>query len=80
MSDRQMTTCRACGGSLKIQTHFDTGVADCEYASCLEISSLKISDLDKKVLYLDQAAISEIFKIRTGTMGEAAAEMERLAV
>jgi hypothetical protein len=60
--------CDACGQNYGVLTAVRHEITTFRCASCGDVSWSDMPTLDKKVLYLDQNAISEIFKVRTGTM------------
>lgn len=67
MSSPPLATCVACGKRYRALVQLKAGIASYRCASCDDVTWDEMPTLDKKILYLDQLAISQIFKIKTDT-------------
>lgn len=67
MSTPPLATCDACGKRYRILVELKAGIASYKCAACGDFTWGEMPKLDKKIIYLDQLAISEIFKVKTRT-------------
>lgn len=67
MNNPPLSTCVACGRRYRALVQLKAGTASYKCASCGDVTWDEMPALDKKIIYLDQLAISQIFKIKTGT-------------
>ncbi|WP_156929511.1 hypothetical protein [Paracoccus sp. J55] len=67
MSVPPLATCVACGKRYRVLVQLTARTASYKCASCYDVTCGEMPELNKKIIYLDQLAISQIFKIRTNT-------------
>lgn len=67
MSVPPLAKCDACGRRHKALVQLKAGIASYKCASCHDVTWDEMPTLDKQIVYLDQLAISQIFKIKTNT-------------
>lgn len=67
MSIPPLATCAACKKRSRALVQLKAGLASYKCVSCGDITLDEMPALDKRIIYLDQLAISQIFKIKTGT-------------